>query len=159
MDVIWPALAPAQDVHAFLEQILWGRARYVVIRSPAALEESARACGTRRVAGTLDGVEVNLAINRAPVLSEAFLWAGASLQRRLRLEAGDPVQGRLAPVDPSVVPLPDDVAAALHDPAVRAAWDQLTPAVRRQRLAPIEAAAKPETRARRIDEAVRALGG
>lgn len=158
MDVIWPALAPAQEVEGFLEPIVWGAARYVVIRIPTSLEEAARACGTRRVAGVLDDVDVNLAINRAPVVDQPFLWAGASLQRRLRLEAGDPVSGSLAPVDPSVVPLPDDVAAALADPAVRAAWEQLTPSVRRQRLARIESAVQAASRARRVDAELADLG-
>lgn len=154
MVVIWPDLAPGHEIRSFLEPIVWGRARYVVIRIPVALEQSARECDTRRVSGVLDGVEVNLALNRAPVIDAPFLWAGASLQRRLRLEPGDPVSGRLAPVDPSVVPVPGDLAAALADPAVRAAWERLTPAVRRQRLATIEAAAQPATRARRIDAAL-----
>ncbi len=158
MEDVWPHLAAAVDVRSFLEPISWGKARYVIIRLPAALEESARVCGTRRIAGVLDEVEVNLAITRAPVVEDAFVWAGASLQRRLRLEPGDPVSGRLAPVDPSVVPLPDDVAVALDDPVLRAAWNALTPADRRQRLASIESAGRPETRARRIDAALRDLG-
>ncbi len=127
MEDVWPHLAPAVDVRSFLEPISWGKAG-THHPPPAALEESARVCGTRRIAGVLDEVEVNLAITRAPVVEDAFVWAGASLQRRLRLEPGDPVSGRLAPVDPSVVPLPDDVAVALDDPVLRAAWNALTPA-------------------------------
>lgn len=61
-------------------------------------------------------------------------------------------------MDPSVVPLPDDVAVALDDPVLRTAWNALTPADRRQRLASIESAGRPETRARRIDAALRDLG-
>ena len=53
----------------------WGASTYTVIRVPDALVDAARAVGTRRVAGALDEVEVNLALTRAPVLPDAFLWA------------------------------------------------------------------------------------
>ncbi len=150
MSVEWPALGPAHPVDGFVEPMQWGAARYTVIRVPHELVDAARALGTRRVAGELEGVGVNLALTRAPVFTGTFVWAGASLLRRLRLEVGDPVKGHLAPVDPDEVPVPSDLADSLAVAGLRSAWDALPPAARRRRLVPVDAAVTPATRAGRI---------
>jgi Bacteriocin-protection, YdeI or OmpD-Associated len=150
MSYEWPALGPAHAVAAFVEPMNWGASRYTVIRMPDALVAAAQALGTRRVEGELEGTPVNLALTRAPVFSGTFVWAGASLLRRMRLEVGDPVTGHLAPVDPDHVPVPPDLADALAAAGREDAWDALTPAARRRELVPIEAAVAVTTRARRI---------
>ncbi|KUG54348.1 hypothetical protein AVL62_03780 [Serinicoccus chungangensis] len=61
---------------AAAEELVWGGTTYTVVRLPAALAEQADAEGTRRVGGTMDGVEVNLGLNRAPVPEDAFVYAG-----------------------------------------------------------------------------------
>lgn len=146
----WPALGPAHCVDGFIMPMLWGTSSYTVIEMPDALVDAARTLGTRRVAGELEGVSVNLALTRAPVFAGTFVWAGASLLRRLRLEVGDPVTGHLAPVDPDEVPVPPDLADSLAAAGLHAAWDALPSAARRRRLVPVDAAATPTTRARRI---------
>lgn len=150
MSVQWPMLGPAHRVDGFIDPMHWGAATYTVIRVPDALVDAAQSLGTRHVAGELDGVGVNLALTRAPVFAGTFVWAGASLLRRLRLEVGDPVTGHLAPVDPDEVPVPSDLADSLDAAGLRPAWDALPPAARRRRLVPVDAAATPTTRARRI---------
>lgn len=154
MEHAWPLIGPSHTIAAAVEPLAWGRATYSIIRVPPALVRDASVAGTRRVAGTLDGVDVNLALTRAPVLSDTFVWAGASLLRRLRLEVGDPVSGVLAPVDPDHVPLPDDVADALESADALTAWDALTPPQRRKLLVPIESAGSDATRLRRIRECI-----
>ncbi|MFE7846673.1 YdeI/OmpD-associated family protein [Microbacterium sp. NPDC057407] len=154
----WPNLGPAHEIDGFVEPMLWGTSTYAIIRMPTALVAAAQAAGTRRVGGTLDEVEVNLALTRAPVIDDTFVWSGASLLRRMRLEPGDPVRGWLAPVDPDFVLVPSDVAAAFDAAGARDAWEGLPPAKRRQRLVPVESAATAATRARRIDALVSALG-
>jgi hypothetical protein len=148
----WPALGPAHRVDAFIETMHWGKSTYTVIRVPDALVDDARTLGTRRVAGELEGVGVNLALTRAPVFAGTFVWAGASLLRRLLLEVGDPVKGHLAPVDPDEVPVPSDMADSLAAAGLRPAWDAMPPATRRRRLVPVEAAGTSATRASRIQE-------
>ena len=150
MSFPWPVLGPAHRVDGFIEPMEWGTSRYTVIRMPDDLVEAARALGTRRVAGELEDVAVNLALTRAPVFAGTFVWAGSSLLRRLRLEVGDPVTGRLAPVDPDDVPVPPDLADALATSGLRDAWHALTPAARRRKLVPVDSAATAVTRARRI---------
>lgn len=147
---VWPALGPAHRINAFIEPMEWGTSRYTVIRMPAALVDDARARGTRRVEGELEGIEVNLALTRAPVFDGTFVWAGASMLRRVRLEAGDPVTGHLAPVDPDHVPVPPDLADSLAAVGLRDTWDSLPPTTRRRLLVPVDAAASSATRSRRI---------
>ena len=55
--------------------------------------------------------------------------------------------------------LPEDVAERLADAGVLQRWEGLPPADRRRRLYPVESAARPETRARRIAALVDELAG
>jgi hypothetical protein len=62
--------------------------------------------------------------------------------------------------EPRVVTEPEDFARALDaDPAARAAYDRLAYSHRREHVLAIENAKKPETRARRIEQAVATLRG
>lgn len=142
---------------AVLEPLEWGRSTYVVLRLPAAVVDAVAAAGTRRVAGSVDHVEVNLAVTRADVIDDAFLWAGAGLRRRLGAAPGDVVTCRLAPVDPDHVPVPRDVRDAVAAAGVEPALAALRPAELRQRLVPVEDAVRPATRARRVADLVASL--
>ncbi|GGM46607.1 YdeI/OmpD-associated family protein [Dactylosporangium sucinum] len=60
--------------------------------------------------------------------------------------------------EPRVVAEPPDLTAALDaDPATRAAWDGLAHTHRREHVLAIESAKKPETRLRRIEQAIATL--
>lgn len=140
-----------------VEVLPWGRSNYTVIRVPEQLIADARQAGTRRVAGTINGVAVNVAVNRAPVIDEPFLWAGASLLRRLEAEPGEHVECALSPVDPDAVDLPQDLRLALTDADCLDAWEALSGAARRRQLYTVDSARKAQTRARRISELVAGL--
>jgi hypothetical protein len=145
------------DFESTVDAVVWGRSRYTVVRVPEGLAAGARAEGTRRVAGTIDDQPVDLALNRAPVVDGPFLWAGASLLRRLRVEAGEPVTCRLAPADPDEVLLPDDVERALVAAGVLGTWEALPAPTRRRRLQPVASARTAGTRERRVRELVDGL--
>jgi hypothetical protein len=74
------------------------------------------------------------------------------------VEAGDSVTIEIGRDEaPRTVTVPDDLAAALAvDPAVRAAFDAMSYTHRKEWAAAVADAKRPETRARRIDEAVAA---
>jgi hypothetical protein len=74
------------------------------------------------------------------------------------IELGDRVSVEIARDDaPRTVALPDDLAAALDaDTAVRAAFDAMSYTHRREWVEAVADAKRPETRARRIDQAVAA---
>ncbi len=148
---------PWFEFDALVDVLPWGRNVYTIIRLEKALEDAARAAGTRRVEGTIDAVPVNVGVNRADVLPEAFMYAGKGLQRRLDARPGDVVSCRLRPADPDDVPLADDVMTALADADRLAAFQRMRPSDRRRLLQPIEDAARPETRQQRIEALVRSL--
>ncbi|MBE7161263.1 MAG: YdeI/OmpD-associated family protein [Williamsia herbipolensis] len=148
------------EFEAVLRPMVWGRNEYVVIRLPRELEAAAREVNTRRLAGWLDDLAVNVGINKADqdVMDGAFVYIGSSMQRRLRAEAGDLVRCRLRPVDPDLVPIDDDVLEALEASGTVAAFDRRTPAQRRRALAHIDGAAAAATRERRIRALMAELG-
>ncbi|MGL5818756.1 MAG: YdeI/OmpD-associated family protein [Phycicoccus sp.] len=140
-----------------VESVRWGRATYTVLCVPAGLADDAQALGTRRVAGTVEGEPVNLAVNRVAELGEPFVYAGASLLRRIRVEPGEPVTCVLAPEDPDAVHVAPDVAAAVDAAGARDTWDALTPAARRRRVYTVESARTASTRERRLAAVIRDL--
>lgn len=142
---------------ALVEALAWGRSTYTIIRLHPDLVAAAKAIGTGRVAGWVEDAAANMGINRADVISESFLYCGPALQRQAGVRAGDVVRLRLRPVDPDLVPVPDDVADALADAGVLAEFESRRPAQRRQLLMPIHDAARPETRARRINALIHSL--
>lgn len=142
---------------AAVEPMAWG-GTCTVIRVDPALSAAAAEVGTRRVGGWVDEVPVNAGLNRSGVLEDAFLYCGPSLKRRLGVRLGDAVRLRLRPVDPDLVPVPDDVRAVLDERGVLASFKSRRPAERRRLLVPVENAVRPETRQRRIETLARALG-
>jgi hypothetical protein len=145
------------EFDSLIEVLPWGRNVYTIIRLEKALETAAKAAGTRRVEGTIDDVPVNVGVNRADVVSDAFMYAGKGLQRRLDARPGDVVSCRLRPADPDEVPLADDVHRALADADRLDAFQRKRPADRRRLLQSIEDAARPETRQQRIAALLRSL--
>ncbi|MGL5849244.1 MAG: YdeI/OmpD-associated family protein [Phycicoccus sp.] len=140
-----------------VEPVRWGHATYTVLRVPPGLADDTRARGTRRVAGTIEGEPVNLAVNRVAELGEPFLYAGASLLRRIRVEPGEPVDCVLAPEDPDAVHVPPDVQRAIDEAGGRARWASLTAADRRRRVYTVESARTAATRERRLARLVTGL--
>jgi hypothetical protein len=145
------------EFDALVEPMPWGRNVYTIIRLNHALENAARTSSTRRVEGTIDDVPVNVGVNRADVLADAFMYAGKGLLRRTGARPGDLVHCRLRPADPDDVPLAEDIDQALAEAGRREAFERKTPAQRRRLLQPIEDAVKPDTRQQRIAALLRSL--
>lgn len=151
----------SDDVVCFegvIEPLEWGRNTYTVMKVPDALTRAAAVARTRRVGGTVDGVEVNVGLNRADVIEGTFIYVGKPMMRRLDASVGDVVDCVLAPVDPDRVPVPDDVVDALKGGGLVDAFQGLPAPQRRQMLVPVEAAARPDTRAQRIRALLARLG-
>jgi Bacteriocin-protection, YdeI or OmpD-Associated/Domain of unknown function (DUF1905) len=136
-----------------IQPMVWGKSTYTILPVPA---DVVTALGnSRRVEGELNDHPVNLALTRAPVLPDVFLWAGQSLLDRVGIAPGDLVEVRLRPAPDDRVDVPDDVAFALR--GVMAAWEAMTPGKRRGLLYQVETAKTAPTRAKRIAKLVESL--
>ncbi len=133
---------------AVVEPMHWGKATYTIIR--LAPDIMTALGDTKRVEGELAEHPVNLAITRAPVIEDAFLWAGKSLLDRIGAQPGEVLQARLRPVSSDLVETPTDVMNALRSGECLEAWEALTPGKKRGFLHTIESAKRVETRAKRI---------
>lgn len=135
---------------ASVEPLVWGRNTYTIIKVPDRLAARAREQATRRVGGDIEGCAVNLGLNRADVISETFVYLGDGLRTRLAVHRGDVVRCQLAPADPHLVPLPDDVRDALDAACRLRTFEDLPASERRRALGDVERAIRAETRARRV---------
>ena len=78
------------------------------------------------------------------------------IRSELGKEPGDPVTVSVErDISERTVEVPDDLSAALAEAGAREAFDRLSFSHRREHVAAIEEAKRPETRARRIANAVR----
>lgn len=76
------------------------------------------------------------------------------------LGGGDQLEVRLAlDTEPRTVEVPADLAAALDDAGVRAAFAALAPSARKAHVTNVDGARSPETRARRIAAIIAKLPG
>ncbi|GIT90202.1 hypothetical protein JANAI62_03150 [Jannaschia pagri] len=133
----------------------WGRSTYTILRLP---DDVMAALGQpKRVEGEIGDHPVNLAPTRAPVVDEAFLWAGKAFLDASGLQPGEVVSVRLRPADPNVVEVPPELSIALRAADKTSAWEALSPGKRRGLLHRIETAKRPATRDKRIAEVLGAL--
>ena len=126
----------------------WGTSVYTVLPIPA--EVIAALGPTRRVEGEIADHPVNLALTKAPVIEDVFVWTGKSLLDQIGIGPGDEVEVRLRPAPDDVVEVPEDVAAAVLAAGVSEQWEALTPGKKRGALHQISTAKRAETRAKRI---------
>ena len=128
-----------------------------VILVPAEIVERFHAHGRMKVKGTLNGFPFRGAL--VPADGGHLLGVNRQVRTGAAARPGEPVSVvlRLDP-EPRHVGAPPDLAAALKKSrAAQNAWDRLTPSSRRAHLKAIEAAKRPETRARRVAATLRAL--
>ena len=75
------------------------------------------------------------------------------------IAGGDELEVVLDLAAPPELAVPDDLAAAMGEAGVRAAFDALAPSRRKAHVVAVEGAKAPETRARRVAAVVEALRG
>lgn len=92
--------------------------------------------------------------------AQSLVPLSAAHREAAGLSAGDTVEVTLE-VDtlPRTVDVPDDLAAALDEAGVRAAFETLSNSRQRALADPVAEAKAPETRARRVAKAVESLRG
>ena len=144
------------DYHVFEGQVVpmeWGKSVYTVLPLPDDVATALKADGARRVEGEINDHPVNLALTKAPVIAQVFLWAGKSLLDEIGIAPGEPLDVRLRKADDKV-DTPEDVMLALRQADATATWEALTPGKKRGLLHQINIAKRAETRAKRIAKLV-----
>lgn len=112
-----------------------------------------------KVRATINGYVWRSSI--APMGGEFWLGVSAEVRAKAGVAGDDAVELELEVDDaPREVEIPADFAAALAEhPAERAKFETLSYSHKRQHVLAIEAAKAPETRARRIEGALKILRG
>ena len=78
----------------------------------------------------------------------------AKVWKEVRIAEGDRVKVDVTVIDRAAVPVPEDLLTALQEVKLVEAFKALTPGKRAYAIRLIEQAVKPETRAKRVQEAV-----
>jgi len=139
-----------------VEPMEWGKSTYTILRVPS---DVVAALGlTKRVEGEINDHPVNLALTKAPVIEDVFLWAGKSLLREAGLEPGEVVEVRIRPVSDDEVDVPAEVTMALLDADLTGEWDALSPGKQRGLLYQVKTAKRSETRIKRIAKLIEEVG-
>ena len=114
--------------------------------------------GGRRAAVTVDVNGYVYSSTMAVMGGRQLIPFSADKRKATGLAGGDAITVELT-LDTAerTVELPDDLAAALAEAGVRAAFDALAPSTRKAHAGSVAEAKAPETRARRIGKIVAAL--
>lgn len=128
------------------------------IRVPDEIVEQLAGGKRPRVVVTLDdGYELRTTLGSHE--GAPFISVAAAVREEADVAAGDVVEIDIRPdTAPREVPVPDDLAAALAEDATADEWfHQLTESQRKTFVTSVTSAKKPETRQRRVTQAVEAL--
>jgi hypothetical protein len=113
--------------------------------------------------GTKSAVLVMARVNSSEPFKVSLFPAGggqhyirvrAKVRNDAKLKEGDRVEVRITVLDCADITIPQDLAAALRAGGVAAGFDALTPGKKNYIIRRIDDASKPETRAKRVQEAV-----
>lgn len=146
---------PFQRFEEKIRKLSFGRMTYHVIFLPQKVLVAFNATqGQRmRVAGSIDGVGVNLGFNTGGADGKVYLIVGKALLLALNKKAGDTVLLELSRADSNAVDVPEELSSALQaNKAAAKVWDDLTPGKRRGLCALVASAKLAETRVRRATE-------
>lgn len=132
-----------------IEPMTWGKTTYTILILPDAVR-AALPQDTKRIEGEFAEHTVNLALTKAPVVDGTFVYTGKTFLRDSGLGVGEVFEARIRPVDPNLVEVPADLAAALAAAGRSADWAALSPGQKRGRLHGVNTAKRAETRQKRI---------
>lgn len=135
----------------------WGNSIYTVLPLPDDVYRELKAQSAKRVDVELNDCPFNLALTKAPVLDQVFLYTGKKVLAEASIEPGDTVDVRLRKADPDFVAVPDDVLLAIRQSGVIDVWNALSAGRKRSLLHLVLSAKRDQTRKARIEKTVAEL--
>jgi hypothetical protein len=148
-----PAAGQKLSFHAVLED--WAEGMdYCAVRVPAEITEALGTKGPVLVLARVNDSEP-FQVSLFPVGGgQHWIRIKAKVRRETNTRTGDRIRIRITVLDRSDVEIPDDLVKALRAEGVEQAFQSLPPGKQNFIIRRIDEAAKPETRERRIQEAV-----
>jgi hypothetical protein len=145
------------ETHAFRSTIEAARGGGAVAQIPPNVTQALGGLKQLRVVGTVNGVAYKS--STMPYRGAFYLGVHKATREAAGVEIGDEVEIEIAlDESPRVLELAAELEAALAaDPDLRARFDRLSFSRRRELADPIREAAKPETRAARLEKALSRL--
>ena len=128
----------------------WGKSTYTILPIPIEVSSALQAAGAKRVEGEIGDFPINLALTKAPVIDQVFVYTGKTFLRDSGIAPGEEVEVRMRPAPEQLVETPEDLILALRQAEMTDRWEALTPGKQRGLIHTINTAKRAETRAKRI---------
>ena len=135
----------------------WGKTLYTVLPLPNDVHQTLEAQGARRVDVELNDVPFNMALTKAPVIDQVFVYTGKTVLAEAGIEPGERIDVRMRKSDPSKVEVPKDARLAFRQAGVADQWSMLTPGEQRGMLHRVTSAKREATRKARIAKLIAEL--
>jgi len=135
----------------------WGDSVYTVLPIPDEIYAQLLAQKAKRVDIELNDCPFNMALTKAPVIDQVFVYAGKRVLSQAGIEPGDLIDVRVRMSDPNSVDVPSDVSLAILNAGLTAEWDALSAGKKRGLLHTVETAKRAATRAARIEKLMSVL--
>lgn len=128
----------------------WGNSIFTILPIPDDVSSHLTSKRIKRVEVEINDVPLNLALTKAPVFDQTFVYTGKAVLKDIGIEPGELLDIRLRGADPDHVEESNEVLAALRSAECLNLWHSLTPGKKRGYLHQINSAKRTATRTNRI---------
>ncbi|MEL7254043.1 MAG: YdeI/OmpD-associated family protein [Pseudomonadota bacterium] len=137
----------------------WGKSAYTVLPLPGGVSDALDAQGVKRVDVELNDCPFNMALTKASVIDQVFVYTGKKVLAEAGIEPGELIDVRMRKADQGAVDVPNDLLLAVRQGGVMEAWEALTPGRKRALVHTVVSAKREETRCGRLAKLIAELKG
>ncbi|MEM6588740.1 MAG: YdeI/OmpD-associated family protein [Pseudomonadota bacterium] len=135
----------------------WGKSVYTVLPLPDDVTDALLAQGAKRVDVEMNDCPFNMALTKAPVIDQVFIYTGKKVLAEAGIEPGELIDVRMRKADNDAVDVPNDLLLAIRQSGVMGAWEALTPGRQRGLVHTVTSAKREETRRGRVAKLIAEL--
>ncbi|MEO0771886.1 MAG: DUF1905 domain-containing protein [Pseudomonadota bacterium] len=96
----------------------WGKSVYTVLPLPGGVSDALDAQGAKRVDVELNDCPFNMALTKAPVIDQVFVYTGKKVLAEAGIEPGELIDVRMRKADQDAVDVPNDLLLAVRQGGV-----------------------------------------